>query len=64
MWRQRVTTGGVYSLAFSADGMTVYTGDGRGWIAAWEVERGVAFDWETNGRILSAKGIPRLAARA
>lgn len=35
MWLRQVTRGGVYSLAFSSDSATLYTGDGGGWVSAW-----------------------------
>jgi WD40 repeat protein len=40
MWRAQVTRGGVYSLAFSPDSATVYTGDGGGWVSAWDRAKG------------------------
>src|SRR5215207_4841834 len=36
MWQQQVERGGVYSLAFSPDSKTLYTGDGTGWVTAWD----------------------------
>jgi WD40 repeat protein len=36
MWQRQVSRGGVYSLVISADGATIYAGDGGGWVSAWD----------------------------
>lgn len=36
MWQRQVSRGGVYSLAFSSDGSTIYSGDAGGWVSAWD----------------------------